>query len=81
MEIKVEEITWENFFKITKKCWESEKVFSRDEHSNWLSNTKWLALKTYTSNFIKTKWVVFRNMYVWLRKIEGMNLKENFGKR
>lgn len=25
-----------------------ETVFSRDEHTNWLPNTRWSALKTYT---------------------------------
>jgi hypothetical protein len=43
-----------------------EIVFPREEHTNWLSNTKWSVLKPYIymSN-MQTEQVIYRNIYVY----------------
>jgi hypothetical protein len=40
-------------------------VFPGDEHTDWLSRTQWSALKIHTSNIIRTKKIIFRNIYVY----------------
>jgi hypothetical protein len=35
-----------------------EIVFLREEHTTWLANNRWSALKIYVSNIIKTEQIV-----------------------
>lgn len=41
-----------------------EIVFCREDHANWLCNTKWSTENTHISNSIQTEQVIFRNTYV-----------------
>lgn len=43
-----------------------ERVFFREEHTNWLSTTKWSVLKMYTRvNITQTEQGIFRSVYVY----------------
>lgn len=47
---------------LLRECREPESgeiVSPRKGHTNWLSDAKWSALKTYTHNIIQTEQVVF----------------------
>ena len=63
-----------------------ETVFSRKEHSNCISKTKWSALKTYMSISIQTKQIILKysETYTYMHtyihtcdliKKQGTNLK------
>lgn len=43
-----------------------EIAFPREEHANWLPNTKVSTENIYVSNIVQTKQVVLRNIYVLL---------------
>jgi hypothetical protein len=42
-----------------------EIVLPREEHTNWLSNTKWSALKPHPSSSMQTEQGIVRNEYVY----------------
>lgn len=45
-----------------------DKVFSREEHTNWVSNIKWSVLKIclHARNIIQTEQAMLKNIYVYV---------------
>lgn len=54
-------------------------VFSREEHNNWLSNTKWAALKTCIRVTLFRLRRLYLGIYTYIHsnKKEAVNLKES----
>lgn len=50
-----------NDCKATKESWKQERCLSREEHTSWLSNAEWSALKTYMQVTLD-RLSVFRNI-------------------
>lgn len=44
-------------------CWVEQNVFSRGKHANWLSNTKWSALKTHKWHY--EDWAGYTCVYIY----------------
>jgi hypothetical protein len=57
-----------------------EVVFLSKEHTSWLSDTKWSALKMKINNTIWNEWVKYKYTYmhsVTVNKIYAMNLMQS----